>query len=251
MQKENACMSSHWYETFFSGITLDLWRAAVTPEQTRAEVDFAVAKLGLTPGARVLDVPCGNGRHSLALAARGFTVVGVDLAKGFIAEARASALANAEFRLGDMRELPWMAEFDAAICLGNSFGYLEHEDSLDFLRAVADALKPRGRFLLETATAAECLLPHFEERSEYTIGGITMRSVNRYQAAESRLYCEDTYIRGGNSEVRISTQAVYTAAEVKRMLCSAGFRVQTLYGGVDGSEFALGARDLLIVAERC
>jgi 2-polyprenyl-3-methyl-5-hydroxy-6-metoxy-1,4-benzoquinol methylase len=244
-------MPSHWYETFFTGVTLDLWRAAVTPEQTRAEVDFAVSKLALTPGARVLDVPCGNGRHSLALAARGFTVVGVDLAEGFITEARASAPANAEFRLGDMRELPWAAEFDAAICLGNSFGYLEHEGSLEFLRAVARALKPKGRFLLETATAAECLLPHFEERSEYIIGDITMRSLNRYQAAEGRLYCEDTYIRGGKSEVRVSTQAVYMAAEVQRMLRSSGFHVLALYGGVDGSEFALGARDLLIVAERC
>jgi SAM-dependent methyltransferase len=253
-------MSSHWYETFFHGIALDLWRAAVTPEQTQAEVDFLVrVVLALTPGARVLDVPCGNGRHSLALAVRGYSVVGVDLAREFIAEAQAAGqargLKNAEFRLADMRDLPWgsgakPAEFDAAFCLGNSFGYLEHEDSLHFLRAVAAALQPGGRFLLETGTAAECLLPHLEEHSEHTIGGITMRSVNRYDATQGRLYCEDEFERRGRRETRSSSQAVYTAAELARMLRFAGLEAKTFFGGTDGSEFRLGARDLLIVAEK-
>ncbi|MDP9267381.1 MAG: class I SAM-dependent methyltransferase [Acidobacteriota bacterium] len=188
---ETKWYETKWYETFFHGITLDLWRNAVTPEQTSAEVDFAIARLALAPGARVLDVPCGNGRHSLELAARGFSVVGVDLAEEFIAEARANGqqrqLNNVDWRLADMRELPWQSEFDAAICLGNSFGYLEHDATLDFLRAVAHALKPGGRFLLETGAAAECLLPHLEASTEYVIGDITMQTVNDYRPAEGRL----------------------------------------------------------------
>ncbi len=247
-------MSSPWYETFFHGIALDLWRAAVTPEQTKAEVDFAVRALKLAPGARVLDVPCGNGRHALELAARGFHVTGVDLAREFIAEARVAAKAgglnNVEWRLAEMRDLPWQSEFDAAVCLGNSFGYLEHEATLDFLRVVAGALKPGGSFLLETGTAAECLLPHLEEHSEHTIGGITMRSVNHYNAAEGRLYCHDTFERDGTTETRESTQAVYTAAEIQRMFATAGLRTVQLYGSHDGSEFRLGSQLLLVVAEK-
>ena len=247
-------MSSNWYETFFRGITLDLWRAAVTPEQTCVEVDFAIAKLALAPGARVLDVPCGNGRHSLELAARGFSVVGVDLAEEFIAEARANSqqrkLKNVDWRLADMRELPWQSEFDAALCLGNSFGYLEHEATLAFLRAVARALQPGGRFLLETGAAAECLLPHLEARTEYVIGDITMQTVNDYRPAEGRLYAEDTFIRSGERDVRCSSQAVYTAGEIVSMLRSVSFTVGALYGGTDGSDFRLGSRDLLLVAAK-
>lgn len=154
-----------------------------------------------------------------------------------------------------MRDLPWgkgtqLAEFDAAICLGNSFGYLEHDASLDFLRALARALKPTGGFLLETGTAAECLLPHFEERSEHVIGGITMRSVNRYRATEGRLYCEDEFERAGKRETRTSTQAVYTAAEIARMLRSVGLKPQAFYGGTDGADFRLGSPELLIVAKK-
>ena len=57
-------MPNNWYETFFEGVTLDLWRKAMSPEQTRLEVDFLAKKFAFPPAARILDVPCGNGRHS-------------------------------------------------------------------------------------------------------------------------------------------------------------------------------------------
>ena len=70
---------SNWYENFFHGIPLDLWRKAISPEQTKAETDFLVDALQCHPGAHLLDVPCGNGRLSLWLARRGNRVTGVDI----------------------------------------------------------------------------------------------------------------------------------------------------------------------------
>lgn len=247
-------MSRPWYETFFEGLALDLWRAAFTPELTRAEVDFAERELALPPGARVLDVPCGSGRHSLELARRGYHVTGVDLSSGFMAEARsaskAAQLSNVQWLETDMRHLPAGVAFDGALCLGNSFGYLDHEGSLEFLAAVFRSLRPGGRFLLETGAAAECLLPNLEERTEYTLGEVTMQTVSTYSAWEGRLYGEDTFIRGDAREVKQSSQAIYTAAEIRRMLHSAGFVVKKMCGGTDGSEFRLGSRDLLLIAEK-
>ena len=51
-------MHSNWYEEFFHGLALDLWRKAVTEEQTEAEADFIAGILDLPNGARILDVPC-------------------------------------------------------------------------------------------------------------------------------------------------------------------------------------------------
>src|SRR6266851_1354723 len=65
---------SNWFEDFFHGIANDLWRKAVTAEQTRAEADFLQRTLGKK--RRLLDVPCGNGRHSLELARRGCHMTG-------------------------------------------------------------------------------------------------------------------------------------------------------------------------------
>lgn len=107
-------MQSDWYKHFFHGVALDVWRRAVPPEQTREEADFLEKTLELAPGARLLDVPCGNGRHSVELASRGYRPTGVDIAAEFVREAQARAASGlqVEFLLGDMRHLPWQSEFD-------------------------------------------------------------------------------------------------------------------------------------------
>src|SRR5262245_32180427 len=121
-------MSQAWYETFFDGIVLDMWSDAVPPEQTRLEADFLARELRLAPRARVLDVPCGLGRHALEMASRGFEMTGVDLSGDAITRARRAADAARlaiDLRQADMRNLPWEAAFDAAYCFGNSFAYME------------------------------------------------------------------------------------------------------------------------------
>lgn len=71
-------VSTEWWQGFFQGIALDLWRGAVPEEQTKAEIDFIEKQIALTPKAKILDVPCGMGRHSLELARRGYRVTGSD-----------------------------------------------------------------------------------------------------------------------------------------------------------------------------
>ena len=157
----------NWYETFFHGVTLDLWRRAIPPEQTTAEAEFLIQSLNCAPGAHVLDIPCGNGRLSFELANRGYRVTGVDIAEEFIEEARASAASTVgppataggsdtvEFILGDMRNIEGLGVYDGAFCFGNSFGFLEYADMEKFLAGVARALRPGARFLVNTAMAAE------------------------------------------------------------------------------------------------
>src|SRR5262245_54615060 len=88
-------MDRSWYKSFFSGPFVDMWRDAVTPELTRLEADFLERVLRLEPGQKVLDIPCGFGRHCLELSKRGYQMTGVDgsaemidLAKKFDQEGR-------------------------------------------------------------------------------------------------------------------------------------------------------------------
>src|SRR5262245_45272622 len=80
---------SNWFENFFHGVALDLWRKAIPSEHTKAEADFLIDALKCDAGAHLLDVPCGNGRLSSELAGRGFCVTGLDISEEFIEEARA------------------------------------------------------------------------------------------------------------------------------------------------------------------
>lgn len=108
-------MSSNWRVEFFRGVALDCWRLAIPPEQTRAEAEFLQKTFDAGESSHLLDVPCGNGRHSIHLAQKGCRITGVDLAEEFIAEAKeASGPLPARWILGDMRQLPWSEEFDGA-----------------------------------------------------------------------------------------------------------------------------------------
>jgi len=246
-----------WWRSFFSGVALDLWRQAIPEQHTRADADFLYKTFRASPGARLLDVPRGNGRVALELAARGCPVTGVDIAQSYIDEAHArSAERNlpATWKHGEMRDLPWTAQFDGAYCWGNSFGYLEDEGNAVFLQSVAGALKPGGRFVLETGTALESLLPNYQERRWYEIGDILFCIANHYDPLRSRLDTEYTFVRDGKVDKRLGSQRAYSCNELCRLAAEAGFADVACYGSTAGEPYEpyrLGSPHLILAATKC
>jgi SAM-dependent methyltransferase len=242
-----------WWRTFFTGTPVDMWLQAVPPEMTRQEADFLDKVLHLSPPAKILDVPCGGGRHSLELAARGFQVTGVDLSTDFLTAARKGAAERGlavAWEQRDMRDLPWRGEFDGAFCLGNSFAYLDNQGNADFLKAVAAALKPGARFVLNTGTCAETILPTYVERPWYPLGNLYFLIQNHYDHTRSRLETEYTFIRDGRVETLRGFQCVYTYHQLAGLLENAGFHEIDGYASVSQEPYRLGARELFLVATK-
>jgi SAM-dependent methyltransferase len=247
----------NWFQTFFRGVVVDLWRRCMTPEHTRADVAFLEKLLGRRK--RLLDVPCGDGRHSLALARRGARVTGIDISPEFIAAANAQARTarlRAEFVVGDMRRLKWRSEFDGAFCFGNAFGYFVHDDMVKFVRGVARALKPGGRFVIEACMTAETLLASYQKQGWFhdgkweRVGDIRMREQHRYLADRSCLETRATFVRDGRTVKRTYWHWIYTVGEIRRLLAQAGLVTRNLFGGQNREPFELGSPALYIVAEK-
>jgi SAM-dependent methyltransferase len=226
----------------------------VPDASTAAEVAFVTGVAGLRPGARVLDVPCGSGRHALELARRGCRVTGVDVSEEAIAFAREAAERDGldvDLRVGDMRTLPGDVRADAAICMGNAFGYLEHEGTQRFLADLAAIVVPGGTLVIDYAFAAESLLPGLTiEEPPMTIGGIEATSVNTYDAMGGRWLTAFTFRRGEQEHRGTSVQHVYTAAEVARLVTAAGFTDVAGHGETDGTPYELRSPRLLLTAKR-
>jgi len=244
-----------WWDGFFDGLMADFWRAVIPPEATAAEAAFLEKALRLASGSRVLDVPCGHGRHALELARRGYRVSGVDLSADLLGAARSASAREGlpvEWVSGDMRNLPraWSGTFDGAYCAGNAFGYFDDAGNQAFLAAVARALRPGGRFVLESGWVAESLLPQFRDRLDMKAGGIRFQAENRYDPVSGYVENVFTASRGGETTSRPARHRLYTCRQLLEMLASAGFEAFELFGSPAGEPFALGSPRLLAVATR-
>jgi SAM-dependent methyltransferase len=252
---KETCLSApvDWWRTFFSGLVVESWLMAPTAEQTQREAEFIRNALDLSPPAQVLDVPCGGGRHSLALAGLGFDMTGVDISTDFLTTARrqtAPTIGSITWEEREMRDLPWPERFEGAYSFGNSFGYLDDEGNCAFLRAVAAALKPGARFALESGYVMEHLFPVLQERSSYPVGDIVMEAHRRYDPTESRLHVEYTLTRGSAIEKRSMSARIYSYRELVELLVKAGFTDVQGYGSLTREPFRLAAGPALMVASK-
>lgn len=243
-----------WYETFFDDLALDVWQRSRDEDLTREEAGYLAEVLELDGPRRVLDVPCGDGRHAVRLAAAGHDVTGVDAAEenGRRLAARADAAGvSVRFVRADMRELP-TAAFDAAYCWGNSFGYFPRAETERFVRAMADALVPGGRLAIDTALAAESLLPELSRQSWHRVDDRrTILLECEYDVAESRLDTTYTTLLDGRVvSARPSHAWIFTSGELVAMAERAGLEVVALHGDLDGAAFELASERLVLVARR-
>jgi SAM-dependent methyltransferase len=229
-----------WYDGAFGPLTAAFWAALVPDPRIEEEAAFLAQALRPPTGGLLLDVPCGAARHAAALARRGFQVEGLDLSLAMLAEAQKQATPGVSVRRADMTQLDARERYDGAYCWGNSFGYLAHDESRRFLVRVVAAVKPGGRFVLESGAVAENLLPAFAPRTELDQAGFRFTAERRYEAAEGAMHIRYRIERAGEVEQFVAHQAVYTVGEILRMTTEAGLLAESLYGGLAGEPAGIG-----------
>ena len=243
-----------WHEQDEFWGTVPLFREAhweIAAEQVEGVIELA----GLEPGAAVLDLPCGVGRHSLALARQGFRVTGVDRTAGYLQTARERAAAQdlaVEWLQADMREFMRPEGFDAVINLFTSFGYFEDpgED-----RRVAEnffrCLKPGGALVMEMM-GKEILARIFGPRDWEELPDGTLFLQQR-TVARDWSWIENRWIviqpDGQRHEFSVAHR-LYDAAGLRALLLDVGFESVAIYGGLDGVLYGPEARRLVAVARK-
>ncbi len=160
-----------WWRKIFNSMYLKTDADVVDDRQiTRNEVEVFTSILNLTKESVILDLACGQGRHSIEMARQDFSnITGLDRSHYLIRKAKSAASQEGlkiAFKEGDARKLPFPADtFDVVMILGNSFGYFEsNEDDMMVLNEVFRVLKPEGTFLIDVADGS-FLREHFLPRS--------------------------------------------------------------------------------------
>jgi cyclopropane fatty-acyl-phospholipid synthase-like methyltransferase len=241
---------SNWYENFFIAPVNYFWELMVPPEATAADLGFVARHLGVAPPARLLDVPCGAGRHALGLARAGYDVTGVDLSVDAVARASTTTAGlSAGFVRSDMRDFAVGTGFDGALCLGNSLGYFGAEGMMVFLARMAASLRPGARLVLDSSTCAESIFPLQAER-EIAFEGGSYRSRYAYDAMASVLKTEAELTLDGEIHTLRYAHHIVTSGALVDRLREAGLRTLALYGDTDDARYEPGSARLLLVAER-
>lgn len=237
-----------WYETFFGRDYLTLY----VHTNTAAEVDAIEKILRLRKGAKVLDVACGAGRHSIELARRGYAVTGVDLSEALLEEARRaarSARVKATFVHGDMRRLRYAGAFDAAISMFSSFGYFDRtEEDRQVLAGIARGLKPRGKFLMEMFNRDHFAWSAPVQGWRIRDGDTIILQEDAFDPIRGRYETRQILIdRKGTREYAGSVRA-YTLAELKELLEAEGLHLHRVLGGLDLSTYSPRSRRMVLFA---
>jgi SAM-dependent methyltransferase len=255
----------HWTEELFlrhADVYLPVHeRAWAYGEEQARDLRAILEDLGVAPGARILDAPCGIGRHATHLATLGYRAVGVDLSPVFIEHARrraadAGVSDRTAFHVGDLRSLRAAvpssdAPFDAAVNLWTSLGYYDEATDERILRGYRELVRPGGVFLLYIVNR-EFLVRRFEPHGYDEFGDIVHIEDRHLDLSVSRMRGEWRFFRKRGEDldhittVRIDHRA-YGLHELRALFERTGWRAEAAYGGYKRDPPSTDSPTLLVV----
>ena len=235
-------LPSDWWRTLFNSLYLKTDGDVVENEtNTKQEVDRVLALARLEPNDRILDLCCGQGRHSLELARRNFRhVTGIDRSRYLIRLARKRAKGSdlaVSFHEGDARKFRLMENhFHCVMLLGNSFGYFEHEDDdRAVLESVRRALKSLGVLVLDLVEG-QWMRKNFKPRSWEWIDQNHFVCRERSMARDGkRLVSREivTHAEKGVIVDQFYAERVYSREQIQELLQNVGFESVRFHDGLE------------------
>jgi SAM-dependent methyltransferase len=244
-----------WYEN--DAFWKDVQPVLFTEERWQAadpEVEAVVALTGVEPGAAVLDLGCGPGRHAMAFTRRGYRVTGVDRTAQYIEEAGQEASRQGleiEWVCADMREFRRPDSFDLAMSMLTTFGYFDDPaEDRQVAEHVLTSLKPGG-FLVIELMGKEVLARIFTQRDWQELpDGVILLEERELAEDWTRLALRWIVVRGERRKEHRFMLRLYSAAELKNLLTSTGFAQVEAYGSLQKAPYDNKAERLVVVARK-
>ena len=210
---------------------------------------------GLTAQTRILDIACGTGNYSIALAEKGHDVTGIDLDAAMIGAAqRKTAGRTVSFASGNMLDIDRMfhgRRFGLIYCIGNSLVHLPDKDSVsEFARKVSALLEPQGTCLIQIVNYDRIVKHHVESLPSIDKKDDGVTFVRNYEFIEqSEQIRFNTEILSGGEKITNSVQLLaLQSADLVSILRSAGFGEIRLFGGYDGSVYSVESMATIVKA---
>ena len=224
-------------------------------EDTPVEARMMLRLAEIDSPSDILDLCCGEGRHSIEFARMGHRVTGIDITKPYLEQGRKNSAAGADVRFleQDVLDFTEPEGYDFALNFFTSFGYFDDpDDDLRFCENACKSLRPGGRFLIDTI-GKETIALHFKESEWFQRDGFLImleyRVTDGWTHIENRwLFTSDDHDKPGILYEAVFRHRLYSAVEMAQLLSEAGFSEVRFFGSLDGRPYDHKAERMLAVA---
>jgi 2-polyprenyl-3-methyl-5-hydroxy-6-metoxy-1,4-benzoquinol methylase len=258
MKKKTTEIKKDWYKSYYDE---DLTQTTLNSERMQILAKKQILGLSkilkIKKSDKILDVPCGQGRHSMLLAKKGYSVQGIDISKTCIKLACESAKKkelDIPFGLGDMSDLKkFKGQFDVVLNLFTSFGYFPTERQNEkVMKNFVACLKPKGRLCIEILNAESLLLnlvPRgwHEDEDKYILESVT------YDKRRKRINNTWTFLDKKTAKTKTYPHSlrIYTKVELESLMRKCGLSKIKVYNGFAGGKFkSKESHRILLIGEK-
>jgi len=238
-----------WYRHWFGNEYLTVY-AHRDEEEARSLVNLIEKNIPLNPDHRIMDLCCGQGRHALLLASRGYRVVGVDLSRTLLelAKFNADPLKSPRFIQADMRTLPFSGQFDVLLNLFTSFGYFEQDrENMQVFEQFYQVLRPHGYFVFDYLNVQHVVENLVEYQSEQSDGN---RIDLERKIKDKRVEKKITLNKDGRLSEFFESVKMYQPDEIFNMLKMAHLKIVNIFGDYSGIPYEINTPRLLIIGKK-
>ena len=242
-------MKKEWFEAWFDSPYYHLLYKSRDEQEAKNSLDNLLIALDLPPGARILDLACGKGRHSRYLAENGFFVTGLDISEKSISFARQFEGENLEFFQHDMRKPFRINYYDGMLNMFTSFGYFKTDrEHLLALQNMTSNLKKGGVFLLDYFNS-RWVRANLVAAETKTVEGIAFHLTKRIE--NGQVYKTIAFEANGRSFAFTESVSLFERIDFHRFFLESNLRITKTFGGYDLAAFDPDhSKRLILVAEK-
>jgi 2-polyprenyl-3-methyl-5-hydroxy-6-metoxy-1,4-benzoquinol methylase len=240
-------MLDTWFKDWFNSPYYHQLYAHRDEKEAAHFIDKLVDHLQPNAGAKMLDVACGKGRHSMQLAAKGFDVTGIDLSSESIADALQSEDEHLHFYEHDMRLPFWINYFDIAFNFFTSFGYFktqrEHDNAI---RSIVTSIKPNGIFVMDFLNVQYATTKEVAQKIAQI--GSTIYTINKW-SDEHHFYKKIVVEDPALAKPMQYTEKVakFTLADFEKMFAKQGLEIKEVLGDYHFGKYDASSSPRLIM----
>ena len=234
-----------WFKDWFGTEYYKMLYRHRNDEEARLFLDNLITHLKLDKGAKVLDLACGRGRHSIYLASKGLDVTGIDLAADSIEEASLSANNHLHFIIHDMREKFPEGPYAVIINAFTSFGYFEtEEEDLKTLKNVSQALNNNGYFVFDYFNVKK-VINEMQSDSEMNCDQVQFKI---HKFIENKFIVKNISVTDhGKTFLYTEKVKLFTLEELEEYFNLSGLKITACYGNYNLDPFEELTSDRLII----